>query len=731
MDVDAELEELARALEVAQTADVSHKLSDRNVVELVLKLRQLGEVDVVFSLSGKEFVTPEQLHAEIWSELRSRGGRVRLDEVASALDLDLNIIEKFAKSLVESKDVETQDKDGSGVHDVQFLTALEIISGEFREAFCKEIDEVLRNGKPMLTLGEISADHGVPVEFARETINEGIAKGILNDARLHGHALRTRAYEEMIIAKVRGVLLGTTRPVMLSRVAQVAGVELVEVERLLVKTSLSKTSQSHHQHLGLEQGDFDLETLGQVRHGEFIPTSFANKQRNAVDSYFTQNQCLPYGVARSFHVAGNVATFVQRSFPDAFELSNCIISGTVIEAVESAILEIVSNRSWLDMLGQGVVPHQLTEVDLVDLVSKCEKGTTRTQFIGQRFVVSCSLLNAIQAHIEASAQGQAQASAARPLTCDEIIQEEFPQLDEQLLHLVVGMMKPHYEQELAKVRAEANSSVILSGATALFQRQSQLEASFSELYVELQLYSKGLTRLASMSTPAKDYLRFVQILKSRYVMPTAGLMVEHQCMQHGEPLEGDDIHRVRNGVRHCSAGSIMFNPAWNSINICRNAAEEKIPKESSSRSALLKLLQACEDEEATMDQMLELVQDAGRECCFVVRPADKKIERARVQARRIWLMDQILHTTSDEFLCGCACVLVLQQCKQIMLPEPKYPMEALDKVFSELVEPACSCLSQTPERQDDLRAVAAQCGDEQVFDRVRTFAALKNPAKGK
>jgi hypothetical protein len=57
--MDAELLELQRQLEAAQSARSSVRLSERNVVELVQKLQERGLIDfeLLHTVSGKEYIT--------------------------------------------------------------------------------------------------------------------------------------------------------------------------------------------------------------------------------------------------------------------------------------------------------------------------------------------------------------------------------------------------------------------------------------------------------------------------------------------------------------------------------------------------------------------------------------------------------------------------------------------------------------------------------------------------
>ncbi len=59
---------------------VQVRLSERNVVELVSKLRQLGFLgdDLLHSINGREYLTPDHLCKEVKDAVSQAGGRVAL-----------------------------------------------------------------------------------------------------------------------------------------------------------------------------------------------------------------------------------------------------------------------------------------------------------------------------------------------------------------------------------------------------------------------------------------------------------------------------------------------------------------------------------------------------------------------------------------------------------------------------------------------------------------------------
>lgn len=69
-----EIAQLQQLLATAQSKEVSQKLADRNVVELIQTLMSAGKVELLFTLDGKEYVTLARLEREIKDELIARGG---------------------------------------------------------------------------------------------------------------------------------------------------------------------------------------------------------------------------------------------------------------------------------------------------------------------------------------------------------------------------------------------------------------------------------------------------------------------------------------------------------------------------------------------------------------------------------------------------------------------------------------------------------------------------------
>ena len=92
---------LQAALATAQDTKSSIRLSERNIVELVNKLKSLDLLDdtLLYTLNGKEYLTEARLDAEIKREVKRSGGRVPVTDLQPALNVDVAHCERRARAL--------------------------------------------------------------------------------------------------------------------------------------------------------------------------------------------------------------------------------------------------------------------------------------------------------------------------------------------------------------------------------------------------------------------------------------------------------------------------------------------------------------------------------------------------------------------------------------------------------------------------------------------------------
>ena len=60
--------------QIQSSSSTFHKLSERNCIELITKLSDMKLLEVMYTLDGREYVTPECLEAEIRREVNAHKG---------------------------------------------------------------------------------------------------------------------------------------------------------------------------------------------------------------------------------------------------------------------------------------------------------------------------------------------------------------------------------------------------------------------------------------------------------------------------------------------------------------------------------------------------------------------------------------------------------------------------------------------------------------------------------
>ena len=71
-----DLQALRSIFQKVQDSVTSHKLSDRNCIEIINKLTSLGLLEVIYTTDGREYLTPQQLEREIRDEVVVNGGKL-------------------------------------------------------------------------------------------------------------------------------------------------------------------------------------------------------------------------------------------------------------------------------------------------------------------------------------------------------------------------------------------------------------------------------------------------------------------------------------------------------------------------------------------------------------------------------------------------------------------------------------------------------------------------------
>ncbi|GMP49491.1 hypothetical protein CsSME_00016448 [Camellia sinensis var. sinensis] len=373
--MDEELVELQRQFEFAQQAKSSIRLSERNVVELVQKLQQLQiiDFDLLHTVSGKEYITPEQLRLEIVAEIKKLG-RVSVIDLADTIGVDLYYVEKQSQHIVSN--------DSS-----LMLINGEIISNSYWDTVAEEINERLQECS-QIALAELAAQLQVGSELIANVLEPRL--GTLVKGRLEGGQLYTPAYVARVNAMVRGAARGITVPMNLSALWSSLQLLLHEMDGasgVAVESSFFQTLFN-----GLVK---DGEILGSLRAGvHWTPTVFAIAQKESVDSFFSQNSFISYDLLHKLGIPQPIQ-YLQSRYPEGIPLVTVFVHPSMIEMLDSATEDAIERGSWIDSL--LILPASFGSQDASKILSLCRSvqvalKSNKAILLGESFVVSAGFV---------------------------------------------------------------------------------------------------------------------------------------------------------------------------------------------------------------------------------------------------------------------------------------------------------------------------------------------------
>ncbi|CAN4119993.1 unnamed protein product [Withania somnifera] len=369
--MDEELLELQRQFEFAQEVKSTVRLSERNVVELVQKLHQLQiiDFDLLHTISGKEYITPEQLRNEIVAEIR-RLGRISLIDLADSTGVDLYHVEKQAQYVVS--------------HDSS-LTLIngEIISNAYWDTAAEEINERLQECS-QISIAEIAGQLQVGSELVVSILEPRL--GTLVKGRLEGGQLYTPAYVARVSAVVRGAARGIFVPMNTSALWNSLQSLLQEMDGSAGVAVDASFFQSLFNGL-VKEG----EILGSLRAGvHWTPLVFAMAQKDCVDSFFSQNSFISYQDLQKLGIP-QPSQFLQSRYPDGIPLDSTFAHPSIIEMLDAAVEDAIERNSWIDSL--SVLPSSFGRQDTFKILSLCPsvqaaQKSNRALILGDSYIFS-------------------------------------------------------------------------------------------------------------------------------------------------------------------------------------------------------------------------------------------------------------------------------------------------------------------------------------------------------
>ena len=274
----ADLNALKNQFMALQKNKSSFKLSERTVVEIVMKIKDRGKVNLLHTTSGKEYVVDGKANIEIINEIKKRK-RVTTFELSSYLELPIGIIEKKVDELI-NKNKNFLLIDGK------------IMTKEYLDKITQEINDIV-NKQGSASLADISNKYDLSIDFLKNFLKDKISEGSLN-AKLFPTRIITDYYIQNQIKKIRPLLLANINPISVSKILS----KYPDIDELLVDQNINTLIES-----------------GQVK-GSLISNQFENSlyskaQENYVLGELNQNNYIDFSKLKNIGINKNGDEFVK------------------------------------------------------------------------------------------------------------------------------------------------------------------------------------------------------------------------------------------------------------------------------------------------------------------------------------------------------------------------------------------------------------------------------------
>lgn len=335
-----EILELQQQLATVQQTTSAQRLSERNCIELVMKLQSLKLIDLIFTRSGKEYLTPSQLTLEISDELLSRGGRVNVIDLPDALNIELYHIQSAIPQILDPPAIR--------------LVRGELLTDYYLASIAEEInDSITASENGLDDVGSIASRYALPVDAVREVVSTHLDT-VINatlDAQ-NSDLLRSAASIARDRAAARGLLRAITVPTVLADVAKMRQLPLPLVSELAKEM--------------LEATELAGTIVGRGSRTIFVPQVFSDAALQAALSAFTSNGFISLDRLSKMHIP-DPAEFVDTYLKDATLLSECVIGPTFLGTLSTSAGEIVAGEAWLDV--DAALPPDFPPPDVSAVVS--------------------------------------------------------------------------------------------------------------------------------------------------------------------------------------------------------------------------------------------------------------------------------------------------------------------------------------------------------------------------
>lgn len=300
-------------------------------------------IHVIYTIDGKEYITPEHFRREVEDELYAHGGRANAVAIAKALHVDLSRVHNVAEQMAA---------ESTAVH---FVLG-QLLTDAYLERIAAEINDTLAQ-KGQVSVFELASGHyDLPTDFLLEHVLQRYLGTIIRarqDAE-DGSRFFTAKYIARCRARLRGAMLGLTLPTPVAQFFAPIGAQDAMYHQLIAD--------------GLDAPGV---VTSRQKGALFVPSVYTRTQTGWVDAFWRQNGYVEYEAVARLGVTAPL-TFVRRQLgtgEGVVYLGRCCVAQRLIGQVEAALEECIATGSYLD--ATTVLPSAIGEEDVVAILALC------------------------------------------------------------------------------------------------------------------------------------------------------------------------------------------------------------------------------------------------------------------------------------------------------------------------------------------------------------------------
>jgi len=731
---------LQKQLQEAQKVSNVRKISERNCVDLVQKLVLTGQVRLVHTANGKEWLTPEQLDQEIQDALAVSGGRLNVTELPGEVGVAIEHVESRVDHL-RKQDASLRKLQG------------ELLTSQYVLGVAQEVGESLEEAG-CLAVADLASRFSLPAEFIKEAVLPHVdAPGLVAKQ----NAIYTGTHAARVEARARGALRGCTEPTALS---QLAGRQGLDVDMLSAAQRAVKSGV----------------VLGKLQGSTFTPKAYSDAQASRLDSFFDSNQHLTLSLAKSAGV--DVKDWVKSKKAEGVTLRTAFVSSHLVDSALASISEALSTESWID--AQPLLPPALAEGDACELLAHLESGRKLAPgaVVLGRVAMSSGFIRGIASQFEAevkaaaeramSAPAQAKAgkkAAAAAVDDDDddggskkkgkraakgkkarsgegdgvgdakaggggsgesgvddqaiwdLLAEKYPEIPVEAHAELTERLQPLLAAMVAE-QQDALRSSLQSQQRALFE---QAEKLVQERYEVLVLGSRALEAKDMQESPLQQHLLREAVTEPLHRMLAArlqestGAAVEVTPANRKQSLDKLAAAEGSSKVASLSRLAAVLSKGKDAKD-AKDAKEAKEPREdrrpAKGKKGDKEAKEEREEAEAAPADVSELYRAAAEDCHIFCRRVDKKREKAALQEKRAEhrekLKELAVSDSAQVFRLGLQLALIQDGVVGLLFPEEPWAFRIVAKALAdEAVREKADALCGLLEAGEDAVALEA------------------------